>query len=386
MIKLNFKHIKTVKENTFSIEKIKEKLNTYEMTGWINYNLDTTKIKTLAKQINAKSDIFIVIGIGGSYLGSKAIIDALTPYFSKSKTEVIYAGTNLSSAYMNDLLDYIKHKDVSLNLISKSGSTLEPNIAFDIIKKELEKRYSEEELAKRIIITTETDNELDKTANDLGYETLEIPKNIGGRFSSLTPVGLLPIAVAGYDIDELLRGSNDGQSCFDEAYEYALLRHIMYNNKKTVEAFTVYEEKLYMFTEWLKQLFAESHGKEYKGILPISVVNTRDLHSLGQFIQEGNKILFETVIKVEKSKDINLTNMSLNTLNHIALDKVCEAHLQDNSESLIIEIEELNEYNIGKLIYFFYLATAIGGIMLEVNPFDQPGVSKYKSLLEEAIK
>ncbi len=385
MIKLDFKYVKTPRENNFSIDIIKEKLFSSPMTGWLDYKLDTTKVKEIANRVKEKAEVFIVIGIGGSYLGSKAIIDSLTPYFKKSKTEVIYAGTNLSSEYMNDLLTFISSKEVMINLISKSGSTLEPNIAFDLIKKELEKKYSKEELASRIIITTETDNNLDKKANDLGYQTLEIPKDIGGRFSCLTPVGLLPIAVAGYDIDELLRGSEAGKNYYKEAYDYALLRHANYQNNKYIEAFTIYEEKLYMFTEWFKQLFAESQGKDYKGILPISVVNTRDLHSLGQFIQEGNKVLFETVLKVNESKDIELSAMSLNTLNHIALDKVCEAHLQDNSESLIIEIDKIDEYHLGQLIYFFYLSVSIGGLMLEVNPFDQPGVSKYKKLLEEAI-
>jgi len=350
---------------------------------------ELNNIINVANVVRDNCDVFIVIGIGGSYMGSKAIIEALLPSFDKPKPEIIFIGTDLSSDYYREVIEYIKDKEVIINVISKSGNTLEPNIAFEIISYIMEGKYTKEELKERIIITTDKkEGSLRKLANEEGYYTFEIPKQIGGRFSVFTPVGLFPLAVAGIDILKLLEGFLDATEYIPVAVDYAVTRETLFKKGKFVEAFTVYNLKLYYFTEWLKQLFAETQGKSEKGILPISNVNTRDLHSMGQFLQEGNPIIFETVIGVENASVIKIAkyDKTLNEINRIAQEKVCVAHYRDKTPSNIINIETLDEYNIGELVRFFMTAAITGAILIDVNPFDQPGVEKYKELIKEALK
>lgn len=376
---------------TKDIEGINDNLVTDSMTDWYNIEKCITKdelkeIKETAEFVRKNCEIFLVIGIGGSFLGAKSVIEALTNYFERTKPEVIFVGTSLSSDYLYELYEHIKDKEVMINLISKSGSTLEPNLAFEYLMDKMEKKYSKEELSKRVIITTDRyESKLLDLALEKDYRRFSVPTQIGGRYSVLTPVGLLPIAVAGLDIDKLLAGAKKCDK--DEAIKYAIIRNELYSQGYYIESFTIYEEKMLYFTEWLKQLFAETQGKDNKGILPISVLNTRDLHSLGQYYQEGKRIIFETVINIVKEKRNIKTNYgkSLNDINNIACNAVAKAHYNGGVYSNIIELDELNEETIGYLIYFFELSAAIGGYLLHVNPFDQPGVSEYKRIMMEVI-
>ncbi len=373
------------------IEGIKENLDNDSMTDWYNIEKCITKeelkeVKETAAYARKNCDVFLVIGIGGSFLGAKCVIEALTNYFEKGKPEVIFVGTSLSSDYLHELYKYIEDKEVIINLISKSGSTLEPNLSFEYLMEKMEKKYSKEELSKRIIITTDRyESKLLDLALEKDYRRFSVPTQIGGRYSVLTPVGLLPIAVAGINIEKLLEGAK--QCDKDEAIKYAIIRNELYSQGYYLESFTIYEEKMLYFTEWLKQLFAETQGKDNKGIFPVSVLNTRDLHSLGQYFQEGKRIIFETVINIVKENHNIKTNYgrSLNDINNIACDAVAKAHYNGGVYSNIIEVEELNEESLGYLIYFFELSAAIGGYLLHVNPFDQPGVSEYKRIMMEAI-
>lgn len=383
-----------------------------EFLGWVeypkNYDKDEFKrIKQAALKIKKNSDAFIVIGIGGSYLGSRAVVEALTHSFynilPKSKRgtpEIYYAGNNISGTYLKDLLDILDGKDISINVISKSGTTTEPAIAFRIFKEYLEKKYGKTGAKERIYVTTDkSKGALRKLAEKEGYESFIINDNIGGRFSVLTPVGLLPIAVAGIDIDEIIKGARDGQDEYsindlgsNYCYQYAAIRNILYKKGKDIEILVNYEPSLKYFSEWWKQLYGESEGKDGKGIFPSSVNFSTDLHSLGQYIQDGKRNLFETVIKVENpKKDIvikeDLENLDgLNYLKGKTMDFVNKnacygtiiAHKDGNVPNLIVSIPEINEYYIGKLIYFFEKACAVSGYMLGVNPFDQPGVEAYK--------
>lgn len=370
------------------IKNILEELNDDDMTDWCDIPkcVNESEIKDIiktSKEIRKKADVFIVIGIGGSFLGAKMVISALSDYFKKDNCEVLFAGTSLSSDYLANLIEYVKDKDICLNLISKSGSTLEPNLAFDELLKVMEEKY--DDYSDRIIITTDKDKSpLLDLAKEKGYKRFYVPNNIGGRYSVLTPVGLLPIAVAGLDIRKLLKGANECNQ--EEALKYAIIRHELYMNRKSIESFTFYDEKLLDFGEWLKQLFAETQGKSGRGIFPISVLNTRDLHSLGQYFQEGDKLLFETVINVKSKHTINTKyNKTLNQINDIAVDAVAKAHYENEVYSSLILLDKLDEYNLGYLIYFFELAAATGGYLLYINPFDQPGVSKYKELINEGL-
>lgn len=346
------------------------------------------KIVNVSDYVKSNCDVFVVIGIGGSYMGSKAVIEALSPLYNKAKPEIIFLGTDLCSEYYYETLEYIKDKSIIVNVISKSGTTLEPSIAFSLVMDLMKEKYSSEELKDRVIITTDPEKgDLRELANKKGYVTFTVPEKVGGRFSCLTPVGLLPIAVAGINIVELIEGARQSYERVDRAIEYAVIRDIMYKKGKIVEAFTVYNPKMYYFTEWLKQLFAETQGKNKKGILPISCVNTRDLHSLGQFLQEGHDIIFETVLGIDKDVKVVLDkyDMELNSLNNIALDKVGLAHSNGYTPSNIITIDEKNEKTIGELLHFFILASIVGALLMEVNPFDQPGVQEYKKLIGEEL-
>lgn len=347
------------------------------------------KIIETTKFIKANCDVFIVIGIGGSYMGAKAVIEALSPTFNRKSPEIIFLGNNLCAEEYQEVFDYIKEREVIVNVISKSGTTLEPSVAYHLIMKEMREKYNEEDLQKRIIMTTDKEKgDLRKEANEEGYTTFTVPDKVGGRFSVLTPVGLLPIAVAGINIVKLLNGATESFSRVDRALEYAIVRDILYNKGKYIESFTVYNPKLGYFAEWLKQLFGETQGKNGKGIYPTSCINTRDLHSLGQFLQDGKDIIFETVIGIDKDTTVRLDqyDMELNSLNRIALDMVATAHNNGKTPSGIITIDEKNEETMGELIQFFILAAIMGALLLDENPFDQPGVEEYKKLIHDELK
>ena len=368
-----------------------------DFLGWVNLEYDKEemeRVKLAAQKIRKDSDFLIVIGIGGSYLGARAVIEALSHSFRQKN--VLFAGNNMSPDYLNDLIDFIKDKDFSLNVISKSGTTTEPAIAFSVLKEKLIEKYGKEEANKRIYITTDKEKGLlRKEAIEEGYETFIVPDNIGGRYSVLTPVGLLPIAVAGIDIDKLIFGAESAMIKYstledNDCYTYAVIRNILNKKGKSIELLVNYEPKLHYFMEWWKQLFGESEGKEGKGIFPAGVDNTTDLHSMGQYIQEGQRIMFETVLNIEEpyrdyklpaagSKELDfLTGKSLNDVNHKAMQGTIIAHTNGKVPNLEIIIEKLDEFNVGWLIYFFEKACGISGYLLGVNPFNQPGVEAYK--------
>lgn len=371
--------------------------NLSKFKGWVELkfeNAEIERIKKVASKIRENSEFLIVVGIGGSYLGARAVIEALSNNFKASN--VMYAGNNMSPDYMSDMLEYLADKDFSINVISKSGTTTEPAIAFELLKDLLIKKYGEDEARKRIYVTTDKERGiLKKEANEKGYETFIIPDNIGGRYSVLTAVGLLPIATAGIDIYKIIDGAKEAMEEYsnpneNDCYKYAIIRNILYKKGKKIEILASYEPKLYYFMEWWKQLFGESEGKDKKGIFPASVSYTTDLHSLGQYIQDGERHLFETVIDIEKPyRDIEfkiddnnhlnyLNGKTLNDANHSAMQGTIIAHVNGNVPNLLINVEKLDEFNIGKLIYFFEKACAISGQLLGVNPFDQPGVEFYK--------
>ncbi len=391
-------------------EKAKDK---NEFVGWLklpsSYNRkEFERIKKVAKRIRKNSEVFIVIGIGGSYLGARAVIESLTsnlanmfPKDVRKSPQIFFVGNSISPNYINELIDCIGDKDISINVISKSGTTTEPAIAFRIFREYLESKYGADEVNKRIYITTDKKKgALKQLADEEGYETFIIPDNVGGRFSVLTPVGLLPIAVAGIDIDKLMEGAknaqfnySDSSIKYNQCYKYAVARNILYKKDKTIEILANYEPKLHYLTEWWKQLYGESEGKEQKGIFPAGVDLSTDLHSMGQYIQDGRRNLFETVINIEKSKtDIKIkrdednidglnfiANKTMDYVNKKAMQGTVEAHVEGGVPNIIVNIKELNEETMGELIYFFELACAISGNILGVNPFDQPGVEAYKT-------
>ena len=383
-----------------------------QFLGWVNLpeNYDKEefdRIKKAAKKIQSDSDVLIVIGIGGSYLGARAVIESITNCFynmlpakKRKMPMIVYAGNNLSPNYMNDLLNLIGERDISINVISKSGTTTEPAIAFRVLREAIESKYGAEEAKKRIYVTTDkARGALKGLAEGENYETFVIPDNIGGRFSVLTAVGLLPIATAGVDIDKLMLGARNAREKymdpsikFNDCYKYAVVRNLLYNSGKKIEVLANYEPQLHYFTEWWKQLYGESEGKDGKGIFPAGVDFTTDLHSMGQYIQDGERHLFETVLSVEKPKsdiivkadDENLDGLNylagkgLDYINKKAMEGTVEAHVSGNVPNVMITLDRLDEENIGELIYFFEKACAMSGLILKVNPFNQPGVEEYK--------
>ena len=421
MIKFNFDNSsipeKIFQEYSQEIAKIHNKMNQNansqdEFLGWMelptNYDKqEFERIQKAASKIQKNSDVLIVIGIGGSYLGARAVIEALTNSFynlqekNKRKTpQILYVGNNISPVYMNDLLDLIADKEISINVISKSGTTTEPAIGFRILREVLENKYGPKDARERIYVTTDKEKGALKTlASKEKYETFVIPDNIGGRFSVLTAVGLLPIAVAGIDIQKLMLGAklaqdkySDPEIKYNDCYQYALIRNLLYQSGKTTEILANYEPKLHYLTEWWKQLYGESEGKDKKGIFPAGVDLTTDLHSMGQYIQDGERNLMETVLKVGtnaseiaiQADDQNLDGLNylagknLGYVNSKAMEGTIQAHVSGNVPNLLIEMEKLDEENMGELIYFFEKAVAMSGYLLGVNPFNQPGVEEYK--------
>ncbi len=383
-----------------------------DFLGWIelptNYDKEEfSRIQKAAEKIKNDSDVLLVIGIGGSYLGARAAIEMLQHSFynalskeQRKTPQVLFAGNNISSTYMRDLMDLLEGKDFSINVISKSGTTTEPAIAFRIFRKLLEEKYGVEEARKRIYATTDKARGALKTlADEEGYETFVIPDDVGGRYSVLTAVGLLPIAVSGANIEEMMKGAQKAQEDFSKseleenaAYQYAAVRNILYNKGKTIEMLINYEPGLQYFAEWWKQLFGESEGKDQKGIFPASANFSTDLHSLGQYVQEGRRDLFETIIKVEKprhelkiEKEANdldglnyLAGETVDFVNNKAFEGTLLAHTDGGVPNLIVSIPAMDEYTFGYLVYFFEKACAMSGYLLGVNPFDQPGVEAYK--------
>ncbi len=389
-----------------------------KMVGWLNLPSDNLNSKInddiikIAQNIKKICDVFIVIGIGGSYLGAKATIEALSDSsnysqsLSNSKSDehsipqIYFAGNGLSGKYMYELLNNIRDKDICVNVISKSGTTTEPAIAFRILREFIEKKYGVEESKKRIFVTTDKENGvLRQLADKKGYKSFVIPSNIGGRYSVLTPVGLLPIAVAGIDINELMRGAYDAQREFTNddlssniCYQYAALRHILYKKNKKNEILVTYEPSLSWLCEWWKQLYGESDGKENRGIYPSSALFSADLHSMGQYIQQGERHLFETVIFIDNQEfDVTiphdddgldgldyLEGRSMNYVNQKAFEGTVMAHIDGDVPNIVIHLDRQDEYHYGKLIYLFEKSCAIGGYIAGIDPFNQPGVEKYK--------
>ena len=366
-----------------------DKLNNSYMTGWTKpISKELIKdIKETAKYIKTNFDCLVIIGIGGSFLGSYAFDKIFKKYFNDKNFEVIYAGTTLSSKYLDELLNYLKNKNFCLNVISKSGTTLETKITYKILKDLLRRKYSKEEIKKHIIITTDKEKgSLREEVLENNYKSFEIPDNIGGRYSFITPAHLLPLAI-NYNIDEIVDGYYDGKRLIDIAFEYAVVRRLLFQERKLVENYCIYEESLSGFAEWLKQLFGETEGKNGVGIFPVSTIHTRDLHSLGQFIQEGNKIIFETFIKVTNSDNfIEYNQQELHKINNIVLESVMKAHYSGGVPCLEIEMTELDLESIASLIYFFQLSAAFSGLLFNLNPFDQPGVEVYKKEVREALE
>lgn len=374
--------------------------------GWVDWpvNYDKEEFERIIKvgeDVKDIAEVLLVCGIGGSYLGAIAALNMIQGLYPNNKTEVIFIGNTFSSSYMVQVLDYIKDKSVVLNVISKSGTTTETAVAFRILKQFMEEKYSKQECQRRIIVTTDkSKGKLKELADSEFYKTFVIPDDIGGRYSVITPVGLLPLAIMGIDIKEIMRGLkeaylelNTDDLSANSAYQYAVSRRIIQNAGKDVEMFVTYEPSLRMFAEWWKQLFGESEGKEFKGILPTSANFSTDLHSLGQFIQEGKPLIFETILKIEKpmldmnfpSDKYNLDNMnylsgkSLDWINKMAFEGTLSAHSDSaNISNIIISVEDTSEYSFGYLCYFFFIACAMTCYMLDINPFNQPGVEVYK--------
>jgi len=397
------------------ITEIHEKLNnkTDAYTGWVDWPLRVEQellqdILNTAEEIRQKCTALVVIGIGGSYLGAKACIELLqSPFYNEhyagkqKRPRIYFAGHHLSAIYYEELLERLNDEDVCLCVISKSGTTLEPSIAFEILRGYVQERYGMEEAAKRIYaITDASKGALRAEANEQGYKTFVVPDDIGGRYSVLTPVGLLPIAVAGIDIVSMLEGAAEACKAYDNAdvtenicYQYGLLRNLLQQDGKVIEIFEVYEGRLRYFTEWLKQLFGESECKEGKGVIPMSLQMSTDLHSMGQFLQDGRQMFFETVLTIETiRRDVSLEGSeyagmakSMHELNQIVEESARKAHLKSSTPNIRLTVSELSAKSFGYMVYFFEKACAVSCYLTSVNPFNQPGVEAYKSNIKAAL-
>ncbi|MFR0367756.1 glucose-6-phosphate isomerase [Candidatus Phytoplasma palmae] len=409
--KINFKP--TIKK-IHNLLHYKHKTEYTDFLGWVDLNLyneqkEIQKIKELKKK-NSYLDVLVVIGIGGSYLGAKAGIEFLKKPFIKNKPEIIFAGHQISGNYLSNLIEYLSDKEWAINVISKSGTTLEPAIAFRILKQKLEMKYvTKKEIKKRIFVTTDSKKgNLYQISLLEDYERFVIPDSIGGRYSVLTSVGLLPFVFANLDIDSLLKGAKAAYNDFNNndvqknlAYQYALARYCLYNKlNKKIELLVNYDDQLFFLSEWWKQLFAESEGKKEQGIFVGSLNYTSDLHSLGQFIQEGNKIMFETILNIKEiDKDCiipNITNeldnlnflsgKNLSLINQTIIKSVKQSHIEGHVPNIEIKIDKKNEYNLGYLFYFFQKSCAMSAFLFGVNPFNQPGVEVYKRKMFSLLK
>lgn len=379
-----------------------------DFTGWLNPVKDESeleRIKLVADKVRKNSDVFVIIGVGGSYLGARAVIEALTNKYNKD-IEIMYLGNSLSSLDLKESLDYLKTKDFTVNVISKSGATLEPALAFSLIKDVLYEKYSKDEALERIIVTTdESKGSLRKFADENNVESFTIPDDVGGRYSVLTPVGLLPIAVAGIDVDRLISGAREGVKHYTNlnldnfAINYASMRNALHSKGIDIELLVTYEPRLHYFQEWWKQLFGESEGKDGKGLFPATATFTTDLHSLGQLIQDGKRNLFSTHISFADSENVTinpakededvleyLKAKTVGYVNEQARLGTIEAHSSGGVPILEIKMTELNEESIGQLIYLFMLSCAISSMILGVHPFNQPGVEKYKENMRQLLE
>lgn len=413
MIQLDLNHA-FLKENVTDYQDVVTKIDASlqdgtckgnDFIGWLNWanNYDKdefARIKGVAKKVQENSDVLVVCGIGGSYLGARAAIEMINGLYPNKKPEIIYMGNTFSSTYIAQVMEYIKDKEVTVNVISKSGTTTETALAFRILKQFMEEKYGEEAKERIIATTDKARGTLKALATKEGYETFVIPDDIGGRFSVITPVGLLPIAVAGIDIDALMQGLRDGMKEYGDAdlkknpsYQYAVARRILQNQGYDVELFVNYEPQMQMVSEWWKQLFGESEGKDGKGILPDSVCFSTDLHSLGQFVQDGKKVLFETNLYVEKpmidltfpSDEANedgmnyLAGKSVDWANKMAAKGTLQAHEETgNVPNILLTMPSMDAYSFGNMCMFFFKAIAMTTLMNDSNPFNQPGVEVYK--------
>ena len=418
-VKLNVRHLaKFVRDDEFEaiFPQVKTAHDTLcakngpgnDFLGWVDLPVDYDKdefarIEKAAEKIRSDSDVLVVIGIGGSYLGARAVIEAVKGQLHNSTVKdapaIYFVGNSISPSYLRDVIDLCEGKDVSVNIISKSGTTTEPAVAFRIFKGMLEKKYGKEGAKSRIYATTDRARGTLKELSDAeGYETFVVPDDVGGRFSVLTAVGLLPIACAGLDIDKLMEGAAAAREAFstctpdNDCYKYAAARNILYRKGKKVELMACYEPDFAMMNEWYKQLYGESEGKDQKGLMPTSVIFSTDLHSMGQFVQDGARIMFETVVDIKKphtelfiEKDpanldgLNfLADQNMSVVNRKAMEGTILAHTDGGVPNIVLEVDSLGEFDLGYLIYFFERACAISGYMLGVNPFDQPGVESYK--------
>ena len=383
-----------------------------DFLGWLdlptNYDKEEfTRIRKAAQKIRRDSDVLVVIGIGGSYLGARAVIELLNHSFANVASKkvrkspiILFCGNSISATYLADMMDIIEGKDISLNIISKSGTTTEPAIAFRILRAYMEKKYGKEEAKNRIYATTDkAKGALKGLADEEGYESFVVPDDVGGRFSVLTAVGLLPIAVSGIDIRELMKGAKDASKAYKKmsleenpCYQYAAVRNCLLRSGYSTEVMVNYEPSFHYMTEWWKQLYGESEGKDLRGIFPAGVDNTTDLHSMGQFIQDGARIMFETVVNIDTPRrsfeipndpanldGLNfLSGMDMNEVNKKAMQGTVLAHVDGKVPNMAVHMAEQNAYNLGELIYFFEKACGISGYLLAVNPFNQPGVEAYK--------
>ncbi|MBQ7375843.1 MAG: glucose-6-phosphate isomerase [Clostridia bacterium] len=381
-----------------------------DFLGWIdlpvNYDKEEyARIKAAAAKIQKTCDVFVVIGIGGSYLGARAVVEFLkSPVYNnlkKDTPDIYFSGCNISAQSLNELLSICEGKDVCINVISKSGTTTEPAVAFRVFRELLEKKYGKDGARERIFVTTDkARGTLKKFSDEAGYETFVVPDDVGGRFSVLTAVGLLPIAVSGVDTDALLKGAADASAEYkanadiatNDCMKYVALRNLMYRNGKTTEVLVNYEPYAAMFNEWWKQLYGESEGKDKKGLFPASVIFSTDLHSLGQFIQDGSRMLFETVVSVKETDEKHavpydeanvdglnfLAGVDLNEVNNKAMQGPILAHVDGGAPNILIEVADKSAYSLGYLLYFFEFACGVSGYVLGVNPFNQPGVEAYK--------
>ena len=357
-----------------------QKLDAADMNGWLSPDVSfVDDILKVRDRVRSQSSCLVVIGIGGSFLGSCALYSMFTPYFKEQDFKVIFAGTTLSSSYMSELLEYLETVDFSINVISKSGTTMETSLTYSAIKKVMEKKYSREDIKERIIITTDpVKGNLRREVEEEGYSSFVIPDNIGGRYSLLTAAHLFPLSFC-LDIKELIEGYFEGIKRRDEAFSYAVIRRSMFDQGKVVENFVTYENNFYYYMEWLKQLFGETEGKNGVGVFPVSMIHTRDLHSLGQFIQEGNKIIYETFFKIKKMKSCDINGRDLHDMNLLVEDSVISAHVSGGVPCIVLELDEVSPKNLGEVSAFFFLVAAFSGYLFDVDPFNQPGVEVYKS-------